>query len=172
MCFEKNVCTFKDVVYQFEDGLPMGNPFSPLVADVYMTDIEAKLRDNQLYDHVLLWRRYVDDVFCVWNGPDTTLQLFLNLLNSFHPPLQFTLEVGDRLLNFFDITITLKEEPTHLTPAFDIFRKPSHTGRTIHGFSLHSRTHKLAVYHSMIHRLLSIPLTAASFNKEVYQPDR
>ena len=54
-----------------------------------------------------------------------------------------------------------------LHPQFFIFRKPSNSGVLIHGDSLHPYTHKLAAFNSMIHRLLSVPLTPSAFHAEV-----
>lgn len=54
-----------------------------------------------------------------------------------------------------------------LFPHFAIYRKPSNSGVLIHGDSFHHFSHKLAAFHSMIHRLLSIPLSSASFQSEL-----
>lgn len=69
LCLEKNACSFRGITYQFSDGLPMGNPLSPLVADVYMDDLEQQLSANFPEPNILFWKRYVDDVLCVWDGP-------------------------------------------------------------------------------------------------------
>ena len=73
LCLDKNVCTFRDVVYQFPDGLPMGNPLLPLVADVLMETLEKQLFTQHSTPHVCFWKRYVDDILCVWDGPDESL---------------------------------------------------------------------------------------------------
>lgn len=45
--------------------------------------------------------------------------------------------------------------------------KTTATDSTIHGSSFHPFNHKHAAYHAMIHRVLSVPLSASNFQKEV-----
>lgn len=49
---------------------------------------------------------------------------------------------------------------------FDIYRKPTFTGRFITSDSFHNFRHKMASFHSMAHRLVSIPLTEARYQKK------
>jgi len=63
ICVKTNYCVFGNSVYRFDDGLPMGNPLPPLVADVYMAELEKELLTYDFSSHILLWKRYVDDVF-------------------------------------------------------------------------------------------------------------
>ena len=56
--------------------------------------------------------------------------------------------------------------PDFLFPHSSIYRKPSYSSVLIHDDSFHYVSHKLAAFHSMIHRLLSIPLSPASFESE------
>ena len=79
-------------------------------------------------DNVLLWYRYIDDVFYLWRGPDSDLRKFHHFLHSFHDSIEFTLKVGDHSLNFLDITISLSPDTFNdgfLTPTFSVYRKPT-----------------------------------------------
>ena len=116
-----------------------------------------------LVKKVKYWHRYVDDVVCAWTGTDTELKDFLSLINSHYPSIQFTLEKGGSSINFLDLSITLKNG----THKFNIFRKPTYTDVVIDGSSFHPRCHKHAAFRSMIHRLVSIPLSPSDFQKEL-----
>ena len=84
------------------------------------------LEENHPNPHILVWKRYVDEILCDRDGPDDSLQQLLTLLNSFHPSLQFTREVGESAINFVDLIVSPQPHgTTHLTPSFRIFRKPS-----------------------------------------------
>ena len=50
---------------------------------------------------------------------------------------------------------------------FDIFRKPTSTDMVIPSDSCHAFSHKMAAFHSMINRLVNIPLSRESFAKEL-----
>jgi len=49
--------------------------------------------------------RYVDDIAMA--VPSNSIDDILNISNSFHPKLQFILEIGEKNLNFFDITMII-----------------------------------------------------------------
>ena len=56
-----------------------------------------------------MWRRYVDDTFCVMEKQHT--QLFLDHLNSLRPTIQFTMELErDGKLLFLDTLLTRRED--------------------------------------------------------------
>ena len=61
-----------------------------------MNLFEHQLFSSQhpLLAHVTYWHRYVDDVLCLWEGPLPLAGKFLELLNSFFPSIDFTMEVG------------------------------------------------------------------------------
>ena len=40
----------------------------------------------------LVWLRYIDNIFFIWNENEEKLEEFLENLNNFHPNLKFTNE--------------------------------------------------------------------------------
>lgn len=133
-----------------------------------MSKLEQSLLPNPSHSsYIHEWIRYVDDVFCVWDGPTDQLQAFEAKPNAYHPNLKFTTDIGGRKMNFLDLTIELTPRNNGLVPTFDIYRKPTFTGVSINGNSLHPYSHKLAAYQSMIHRLISLPLSRENFLKEL-----
>ncbi|XP_045474883.1 uncharacterized protein LOC123680811 [Harmonia axyridis] len=133
-----------------------------------MTHLEKKIfsiMNNNLTVYVLYWKRYVDDVFCIWTGSDSELESFLKLINSFYDGVHFTLELEnvDKSLNFLDIQIKIVND--HLD--FDIYRKPTFSDVLIHNSSSHPYRIKMSAFHSLVHRLISTPLSENNFKKEV-----
>lgn len=109
LCLETNVCQFQNQTYRFSDGLPMGGPLSSLMYDIFMNHLEQHMVNNSPYMYdVLFWGRYVHDVFCIYNGHNNSLSALLDTLNSFHPNIKFTLEIGGKTINFLDMKIALK----------------------------------------------------------------
>jgi len=51
--------------------------------------------------------------------------------------------------------------------SFDIYRKPTNVNRFIDNSSFHPVQHKIAAFNSMIHRMLSFPLSKPNLNKEI-----
>lgn len=85
-------------------------------------------------------------------------------MNSINPNLQFTLEIGsNNILNFLDLKIMICDNKFK----FGIHRKPTYTDNMIHTSSNHHISHKMSAFHSMLHRLLNIPLEDDEFYSEL-----
>ena len=65
------------------------------------------------------------------------VERFHEVLNDYHPNLQFNLEVGNLCINSLDLIISLSQADYGLTIDIDIYRKPEYTGTYIHSLSLH-----------------------------------
>lgn len=163
LCMQQSYFQFRDTFYRQLQGAPMGNSLAPFCSDTFMADLEQKLEDNnQLPER---WWRYVDDVFCIIKRDSLTS--VLDTINKAHKNIQFTYETEvDGKLPFLDILVV--REPSISSPlSFEIYRKPTNTRRTIPASSNHSYQHKMAAYHHMIHRMLTLPLSEEGKQKEL-----
>jgi len=90
----------------------MGSPLAPLVVEVFMDAFEREIFDSGsgLILNIRYWHRYVDGVLCMWSGSISELHDFLNLLNSKHSNIKFTIEVGGNTINFLDLSISRQDE--------------------------------------------------------------
>ena len=142
----------------------MGSPLSPLLAEMFLDNFESKLfhSNHVLTKHVHYWYRYVDDVLCCWTGTTRQLEQFFTFINSQNSNIKFTMELGNKSINYLDLNIQLNEG-AHL---FDIYRKPTSTDVIIPADSCHPFQHKTAAFHSLINRLIRIPLSEQNYNKE------
>ena len=81
---------FDGVLYEQTDGDAMGLPLGPLLANVFMYSIEAKLQqDGKLPS---FYRHYVDDTLTIMPDRESA-DCFLRNLNDCHPSIRFTMEV-------------------------------------------------------------------------------
>jgi len=71
---------------------------------------------------------------------------FFNTFNSLHPRLQFTLEIGDNKLNFLDVTLINNKGKLE----FDLYKKPTFSGRTLNFLSHYPTSQKRGVIINMI----------------------
>ena len=75
------------VLYEQTDGVATGSPLGPLLANVFMCSIEAKLQqDGKLPS---FYRRYVDDTLTIMPDRESA-DCFLRNLNDCHPSIKFT----------------------------------------------------------------------------------
>jgi hypothetical protein len=69
----------------------MGSPLSPIMAQIFMDELEKKFLNSALYKPKL-WLRYVDDCLLIWNHGIDKLHNFLSLANEQHKNIKFTME--------------------------------------------------------------------------------
>ncbi len=113
----------------------MASPVSAVVANLYMEFFEEEALNSAPVKPVL-WKRYVDDIFCiVKKGSEKHL---LDHLNSVRPSIKFTMEPDeDSKLPFLDCLLK-RESDGMLT--YTVYRKPAHTDRYLH-FKSHHPSH-------------------------------
>jgi len=93
---------FNGQVYKQTFGSPMGSPLSPLIADIVMQDLKYDVL-RQLPVELPIYYRYVDDILLL--APSIHIEFILHKFNSYHNRLTFTLEEGNKGINFLDISI-------------------------------------------------------------------
>lgn len=145
--------TFNGVIYQQTFGTPMGSPLSPVIADIVLQDLESRALESLAFTPPF-FVRYVDDIALA--APSILLDHTLNTFNTFHPRLQFTMEIGENKLNFFDVSLILINN--HLI--FDWYHKPTFPGRYLHFLSNHPICQKKGTIIGLIDKvmLLSHPM--------------
>ena len=77
-------------IYQQEEGLAMGSPLSPVLANIYKEYFEEMALGSTSIKPSM-WLRYVDDTFILWPHKED-VQILLDHVNSIRPSIQFTME--------------------------------------------------------------------------------
>ena len=115
---------FENKIYRQIDGVAMGSPLAPIVADLWMQKMEQKLNKFSV-NKPMVWLRYVDDIFCIFTIPRKKIDEFHERINCWHKNLRFTLELKeDNSVAFLDVLVTLENNQL----CTSLYRKPTHTG--------------------------------------------
>ena len=103
MCAKNVHFCFGGDIYQQNDGVAMGSPLEPVLAGIFMVELETKIIPT-VTDSISHWRRYTDDTFvfvkkgCIEHG--------LARLNFFHKNVLVTYELENQnKLPFLDVLL-------------------------------------------------------------------
>ena len=104
ICVNFNYFEFGSLTFQQIQGTAMGAAFSPTLANIFMS---VKLRQflSTIQKQPLLLKRYIDDVFIIWQHDRKSLLNFISKLNQFHPNLHFKFNYSAEETAFLDLTI-------------------------------------------------------------------
>ena len=101
----------------------MGTKAAPNYAVNFMNFFE----DRFVYTYFIqpmVWKRYIDDIFMIWQHGRLTLDAFISHLNSCHDTIKFTAEISETKADFLDTTIHLTTEGNLWS---DLYCKPIDT---------------------------------------------
>ncbi|CAJ0949465.1 unnamed protein product [Ranitomeya imitator] len=123
LVLRQNFFLFEDDFFVETCGTAMGSNVAPAKANLYMDRFEREyVYTNPIFQqNALIWYRYIDDIFCIWQGNHTSLQEFYDAINTTRPELTFTLTYHDSEVTFLD-TKVLKNSLGNLNT--DLYSKP------------------------------------------------
>lgn len=128
-----NHFNFLDKHYLQIQGTAMGTKMAPAYANIFMAHIEHSITQQHL-EHILLWKRYIDDIFFIWHGTHNSLDEFIHKANTHHPSIKFTFEYSQTEVNFLDTKIYIDKKRKLQTT---IYRKPTDKNLILHFDSHH-----------------------------------
>ena len=101
---------FDGGLYDQIDGVAMGSPLALALVNLFMSHFETKWLQNEKASEVLHYKRYVDDIFCLFKT-DIEVEKFYSFINCQHPNIKFTLEKEhNKTLPFLDILVNSNEK--------------------------------------------------------------
>ena len=84
-------------------GIAMGTPFAVTVANAFMFHHEKDIVEYYA-QYLMLYKRFIDDIFVIWCGPKGTRFEFLNALNSKTDRMKLTYCISESSISFLDLT--------------------------------------------------------------------
>ncbi|CAF3225361.1 unnamed protein product [Rotaria socialis] len=158
---------FQNKIYKQIDGVAMGSPLAPILANLWLQKIEQKLNKFSK-NRPVIWLRYVDDIFCLFDISEIKVLEFHSKINKWHKNLKFTIAMEpDNTIPFLDVLVTIDDVHNQLTTS--LYRKPTHTGLYLLWDSSQSRRYKIGLIKTLVIRIYRICSTKEIIQKEINQ---
>ena len=94
---------FKSKFYNQIDGVAMGSPVAPVLANIFMGFHKSKWLNEYNLNKPKFYLRYVDDILAAFDYEQDSL----NFLNNRHPNIKFTIEKqNNHSIAFLDVLIS------------------------------------------------------------------
>lgn len=142
-CFDSSYFSFNNSFYMQNFGTAMGNPASPIFANIVLHDLISTCLDRLPLNIPFLFL-YVDDILL--SAPEDCIDVILNEFNAFDNYIQFTVEKEENnRIPFLDVML-IREGENVLT---EWYRKSINSNRILNFYSSHPLNQKVAIIKSM-----------------------
>ena len=104
----QGIFMYNDKLYKQVDGVAMGSPLGPTIANFFLAHLETVLLKNKSKSSPALYSRCENDIFAIFEDKQDCF-IFLNLLNEQLSNIAFTVEKSINSLPLLDIEIIYNE---------------------------------------------------------------
>ena len=155
---------FNNILYKQIDGVAMGSPLGPSLANAFLTHHEQDWLDSSPLEYrPLYYRRYVDDIFVLFKSSDH-LKRFQSYLNSCHVNMSFTIETEqENKISFLDVNV-IRKQGEFIT---NVYRKPTFSGVYTHFDSFLPDTCKIGMTYTLANRRFRICSSWSMFHQQL-----
>ena len=157
---------FNGSFYDQIDGVAMGSPLAPVLANIFMGHHEKLSLENLNFQgsEILFYRRYVDDTFCLFHSEHDVI-IFFDYSNSRHPNIRFTMEKeAHHKLPFLDVLVDNNDHNSFLTR---VYHKKTFTGLLTNYLSFTSYPYKVGLIRSLVDRAYKINNTWFGLHEDI-----
>ena len=137
LILQENSFQFDGKDYLQIHGATMGTKMAVAFANVFMAKTEREIL-RLSYKKPLVWKRFIDDVFLLWNISRDEVNAFIEQANRLHPTIKFMAEISETGITFLD-TYVYKGERFRNKSILDVrtHHKPTETFQYTNFHSCH-----------------------------------
>ena len=150
LCTKNVHFNYNGDIYTQVDGVAMGSPLGPVLAGIFMVELERTILPT-LREHMRPWKRYVDDTIPYIN--EESIERVLSKLNGYHDNIEFTYEIeNDGKLPFLDVLVIRKDYEVETT----VYRKNTNNDIYLHWQSFSPTTWKRGTLQTLVSRAFRV----------------
>ena len=157
---KNNIFEFHEKTFKQKRGTAIGTKFAPSYAILFMANLEEKMLEG-FEKKPMIWWRYIDDIFFIWQHGEESLKVFIEQVNMFRSTMKFTAEYSKEEVDFLDVNIKLIDGELKT----DLFVKPTDTHQFLDPTSCHPYHCKKGIPYSQALRLNRICSDNGTFHR-------
>ena len=124
LCLSSDNVLIEGTGYKQKSGLAMGNNLAPMLAIIYMNDLDSQILEKT--DGYVILKRYIDDYFAFLLSKCISGERLLTIANGLNDNINFTLELPNQnQLPFLDTMVSFNPESKTVSTKLHI--KPIHS---------------------------------------------
>ena len=104
LLLQENSFQFCGKNYLQTHGTAMVTKMAVAFANIFMGKVEIALLNRSAFKP-LVWKRYIDDIFSLWDISREELQQFIEQADNHHPTIKFTAEISETEFTFLDTVV-------------------------------------------------------------------
>ena len=160
----ESLILFDQEFYKQHDGVAMGSPLEPTLANVFLCYHEKIWLQNCPSEFKpVIYRRYVDDTLLLFRSKHH-IEKFRNYLNRQHKNIKFTSETeNENSISFLDIKIT-RDNNKFMT---SVYRKPTFSGVFTNFESFIPKSYKYNLLFTLLHGAFKLCSNFERFHQEI-----
>lgn len=145
--------------------IPMGKKFAPSYANIDMAILEEEVL-ALAPKKPLVFFRFLDDIFCIWQHSREEFLDFYQLLNNHRESIKFQYTISEQSVDFLDVTVYKGTKFSHEgTLDTKVFFKPTDTHELLHKSSFHPKHTFEGILKSQLIRFFKICSDTEQFNE-------
>ena len=142
----------------------MGSPLAPVLTNLFLSHHEGQWLKESECSRVLKFKRYVDDIFCVFESEDE-VQPFFEFINNRQSNIKFTIEKEvNKKLPFLDILIEFDKKNNKSNTS--TYYKKTYTGLLTNFNSFTSFSYKTGLVRTLFDRAFKINSSWTGFHSD------
>ena len=151
LCTKELHFSFNGKIYKQVDGVVMGNPLGPVIANIFMVELENN-KVPTMSESLINWYRYVDDTIAFVK--EDQIGNIVSVLNNHHKDIKFTHETEENgMIPFLDVSIQRTDDKKL---RLKVYRKKTCSNIYIHWNSFAPTSWKIGTLEGMIRRAYMI----------------
>ncbi len=163
----KSTSTSTTKYYHQIHGTAMGSPLAPCYANIFLYQLEQQWLSKPLCkQHILFYKRYLDDIFGIIWATHSEAQSILSSFNQLHKHIQVTFDLSLTKVHFLDFHIFKGDRYQHQGILdMSVYSKAMNRFLYIPFSSYHSRAMKLAFIKAELIRFVRNSSSESSYEE-------